>query len=272
MEHDSRTATDVLLEAEDAGYDPFADFEIDEEDLDDSGGQQGPLADTQAPRYAPKADDRPAPERIEDLFATLAPRRRVLLGILEFLDAPRRSDALRERVEQLQECDFSVYSGYNYSLLLEGAGAVRKVNEDGSDFDEDAEQLPDVVEMDGSRFYKPTDGKQVFWLATEEGLAYLRSDDPYGRLAALVADEAAYRPIYRRVLEFCGSETGRSVKELEGIVDDDPLVQSPRKYCSYFVKKLEDCGALVWTKAWHTTDLGAKGLASLFEADEQGGE
>jgi hypothetical protein len=163
-----------------------------------------------------------------------------------------------------------VYSGYNFSLLLEEAGAICKVSEDGAAFDEDAEQQPDIIEIDGVRFFKPTDGKQVFWLITDEGRAYVEADDPFGRLAELLGEEPQYQDIYRRLLKFCDTEAGRSVKELEGLVNDDPLAQKPRKYFSYFAKKLEDCQALSWAREWRTTELGKRALGLLFSED--GGE
>jgi hypothetical protein len=241
----------------------------DDEDLDESGGRLGPNTDFQAQAfYIQRSDDRPASERIEDLFQSFATRRRVLLGILRFLDELKRSDVLDEKVKELQEHDKSVYSGYNYSSLLEEAGAIRKVHEDGSDFDDEVEQLPDIVEIDGARFYKPTDGKQVFWLITAEGRAYLEADDPFGRLKELIQAEPQYQTIYQRLLEYCGDGVGKSGQELSAFLDNDPLLQDPRKYFSYFAKKLEDCDALVWTDAWQTTEFGNKGLELLLTGGE----
>ena len=270
MEQDLQRTSDLLFDAENPHYDPLVELTIDEEDIDDSEGQLGPNTEYNAKAYyAIKPDGRSAAERIQDLFEALAPRRRVLLAILEYLDVPKRSDALDEKVNELQQNDISVYSGYNFSALLEEAGAIKKVDEDGEDCDEEAEQMPDIVEIDGVKFYKPTDGKQVFWLITDDGLAYLEADNPFGRLTELVADEQQYQRIYKSVLEFCNAEGGRTAAELSELIDDDPLVQKPRRYFSSFVKKLEDCNALMWGKKWQTTELGNKGLELLFvEATE----
>jgi hypothetical protein len=269
MGQDSQKSFELFLEADDSEYDPLA--EVDDEDLDESGGQQAPRVDPQAkPLRAAVPDDRSVPERIEDLFAVLAPRRRVLLGILRFLDAPKRSDMLQQKVEELQKYDSSVYSVYDFSLLLSEAGAIQKVSEDGSDFDEEAEQLPDIVEIDGIKFFKPTDGKQVFWLITDEGRAYLESDNPFGRLTELLAEDRKYQTIYKRLLEFCDGGAGRSAEELAALIDNDPLVQTPRKYFSYFAKKLEDCNALEWAGNWHTSELGQRGLKLLFDESGEG--
>jgi hypothetical protein len=269
MEQDPQKVHDPFFDTLDSGYDPLDDPEVDDEDLDELEGQQGPYANYRAKTSAAvMPDDRPASQRIKDLFVALAPRRRVLLGILRFLNVPKRSDLLQQKVEELQTYDISVYSGYNFSLLLDEAGAIRKVDEDGSVFNEEAEQLPDIVEVEGIKFFKPTDGKQVFWLITDEGRAYLESDDPFGRLTELIAKEPHYLTIYKNLLEFCDGEAGRSADELAKLIDNDPLVQSPRKYFSYFVKKLEDCGALAWARTWHTTEVGGRALELLFKNDE----
>ena len=274
----SDVGSDLFSDVEAYDYDPLADDglideEEEEEGLDgpaDAQGQDGPNLEVQAKDlFVQPKPDKPADERIEDLFRSMASRRRVLLGILRCLDEPKRSDVLDEQVKELQECDFSVYNGYEYSTLLARAGAIRKVEEDGSDFDEESEQAPDIVEVDGALFYKPTDGKQVFWVVSDEGRAYLEKDDPAGRLQEVLEVESLYKPIYLRLLEYCDVEEGRSVDELNAIVNDDPLVQSPRKHCSHFTKKLEDCDALVWKKTWRTTDLGREAAAKLrAELDE----
>jgi hypothetical protein len=270
MKIDPQATPDAFFDAVSSEYDPLSGFEVDDEDIDESDGQQGPNTEVQAKLfYAKKSDDRPVSKRIEDLFTSFATRRSILLGILIFLDEPKRSDLLDEKVTGLQENNVSVYSGYNYSQLLSEVGAIKKVNEDGSDFDEEAEQLPDIVEIDGAKFYKPTDGKQVFWLTTDEGHAYLETDDPYTRLVELIAGEPQYQTIYKRLLEFCDNEVGRTSEELVKLIDDDPLVQKPRKYFSYFAKKLEDCSALSWTKKWQTSELGKKGLELLFSENNE---
>ncbi|MDR0513621.1 MAG: hypothetical protein LBG81_00475 [Coriobacteriaceae bacterium] len=248
-------------------FDPLADMQGDEDDEDDGMSPQGQLAPSaQAgaiPRYAQPDEGRTAAQRIEDLFVAMAARRRVLLEVLRFLDEPRHAGLLTEKVDELQEIDLSVYTGYNFAVLLEEAGAVRKVNGDGSLFDEEAEQMPDIVEVDGLRFFKPTDGKQVFWVATEEGRAYLEADDPFGRLTEMLAEEPQYQPVYKGLLEYCDNGEGRTANDLAGLIDSDPLVQQPRRYSSYFSKRLEDCGALVWARKWQTTEVGRKGLELL---------
>jgi hypothetical protein len=267
----SQKALDLFFEELDSGYDPLADLEADSFDkVDESGGQQGPDTRFNAQAlYAAPTADLPASKRIQQLFDTLAPRRRILLGILNFLDSAKHADALHEQVTELQRHDHSVYSGYDLSLLLHEAGAIQKVNADASPFDEAAEQQPDIIEIEGIKFFKPTDGKQVFWLITSAGQDYLSADDPYGRLAELLRAEPQYQPIYRQLLEFCTREQGRRATEIADMIGNDPLLQKPWRHFSFFVKNLEDCGALIWLDKWQTTDLGAKALEVLLKEGQE---
>jgi hypothetical protein len=261
----------ALLEDEDFGvdfkevnetWDPLADFEDEEED--ESEGQLGPHVEAQGQlRHSSYKSDEPASVRINHLFERLKTRRRVMLGILAFVDEPRRSDAVQVKVDELQRYDKSVYTGYDFTMMFEEAGAIVRVEEDGSPFDETIEQVPDIIEVDGIKFYKPTDGKQVFWLITEEGQNYLDSDDPSVQLENLLQGTEPYQPLYARVLEVCAQENGQTTSYLANMLDNNPLSQNPRRYSSFFTKGLEDVGALVWEGSWKTTELGKRALEKL---------
>lgn len=270
MEQDSQKAFTPSLGTVDFGYDPLAVTKADEEDFDNLNGQAGPYTDVQAKSfYASPPKGRSAIERTQDLFAAMAPRRRVLLALLRYVEVPRQSDLFDQKVEELQKYDSSVYSGYDYSQLLREAGAIQKINKDGTSYIEDEEQPPDIVEIDGTAFFKPAEVKEVFWSITDDGLAYLEADDSYSDLKDLLAEQLHYCVIYKRILEFCSNEAGRSAGELSDLIDKDPLVQKPRRFFSYFVKKLEDSGALVWKETWKTTELGRRGLELLLSGVEE---
>ena len=250
------------------GYDPLADFDDDdvEEEGDPSDGQGGPVKAAPRPsQFARPDDDRPASERIEELFSRLKPRKRVLTGILRFLDAPKRADVLQAKVDELQEYDYSVYDGYSYSKLLYRAGAIDKVDENGDPFPEDYEQEPDIIEVEGVRYYKPTDGVLVYWITTQDGWDFLAKDDPEQRMKDLLNDHIIYAPIYQTVLNACASPDGASAQLLADLVDSDPLLEKPRRWSSFFTKRLEDCESIRWAGAWKITDIGHKALGILAE-------
>ena len=250
------------------GYDPLADFDDtdDEGEGDSSDGQCGPVAAAPRPsQFARPEDDRPASERIEELFDRLKPRKRVLMGILRFLDEPKRADVLQEKVTELQEYDFSVYDGYSYSKLLYRAGAIDKVDENGEPFPEDYEQEPDIIEVDGVRYYKPTDGVMVYWLTTQDAWDYLAKDDPETRMRELLHDQVIYAHIYQTILSACCASDGASAQLIADLVDSQPVLQNPRRWSSFFTKRLEDCDCINWRGGWKITDLGYQALGVLAE-------
>lgn len=248
-----------------SAYSPLDDFE-DASDVEETDGQLGPINSLNRPAYRqPVADNRPAPERIASLFERLESRKRVLRGILEYLDTPKRSDALQEKVVELQAHDYSVYDGYSYSNLLYEAGAINKVMEDGSEIPEDYEQAPDIVEIDGVEYYKPTDGVMVFWVTTQDARDFLAKDNPEERMQELLHDQAIYARIYKRVLDAATSPDGASAQIMADLVDNDPLCESPRRWSAFFTKRLEDCEALVWQGAWKITPIGKKAQEVLNE-------
>jgi hypothetical protein len=55
---------------------------------------------------------------------------------------------------------------------------------------------------------------------------------------------------------------GHTKKDIDRIVDKDPLLQSPRLYSGYFVEGLERDEAIEWTGSWNITQLGKSLLAS----------
>ena len=262
--------------ADEVGYDPLADTGEDE-DIDDFPATapavqletEADVLHVAAPALAEsrknkpvRVDTRPAKERIEALFKEMAQRRRILLGILTYVQEQRSAESLIDEVERLQRYDASVYTSGNFTAMLERAGAIKKLNADGTDFDAEVEQEPDIVEIDGAEYFKPTDGKRVFWIITPDGQEYLDSDRPIDRLRALFDREPAYLPIYKRVLLMCDEE-GRSMADIAKRIDKDPLVQDPRFFGNNFVNKLEKCDAVVWENQWKTTDVGRAGLELL---------
>ncbi|MEG1435235.1 MAG: hypothetical protein RSD45_06735 [Gordonibacter sp.] len=207
-------------------------------------------------------DNRPAEERIRELFTAMAPRRTVLLGILSFCTEAQPVDAVAARIDTLQENNYSVYSPANLCALLESAGALDRVTPDG----ERAQPItfkPSVVVVDGIEYLEAHEPLTTCWLATKDGRAYLEADKPLDRLLDLLSSETTYAAIYERVLKLASQENGATTAEFGEAVDNDPLVQKPRYYAMHFVDQLEKCDALAWKSAWHLTEIGKAGLEAL---------
>ena len=244
---------------QDYGYDPLADVPDDEEDEDPgdfTGAPFGNLSDPHPIPVADRVDEAPASERIASLFERFNPRRRVLTGLMRFVDVPRTAAEVDEKVAELQKHDFSVYSGANYAALLEDAGAIVKTDENGVPFKESPERPPQVVEVDGVEFLKPGPWREAFWLATDDARAFLAKDDPMARFKELLSRDAKYLDIYLRILDAADAEGGTTTANLNALVDNDPLVQKPRYYTAHFTELLERCDAIRWEGTWVVTDIG----------------
>ena len=258
-----------LFDSELDEFDPLEDTGADEEE--DEGGDIAAISaatDTPGEQPAEPVDTRTPEERIDDLFKSMAPRRKVLPGILSFVQEPQTAEAVNAHVDELQQDNFSVYTAANLCNLLERAGAIERITADGQPAD-DTENEPKTVVVDGVEYLEAAEPVEVFWRITEPGQAKLDSDKPIERLRALLDEDADYAVIYKRILTLCAVEEGATTPAINGKVDNDPLVQSPRLYAPHFVDKLEQCDALEWRKAWFTTETGKQGLEMLADVVDE---
>ena len=99
------------------------------------------------------------------------------------------------------------------------------------------------------------------YVATADGLCAI--EERWGTSVAkkAVLAEPQYFPIWKKILEMCAQEGGKSKKAIEVEIDGDPLVQEPRRYCQYFIEKLKEAGAVEWKDAWVITEIGKELLA-----------
>lgn len=274
MTHDS-TKFNLSLEPDFDEFDPLEDLEEDAEEgqadefVATVSPAEGALArDVAEAPAAAAVDERPAEERIAELLAAMAPRRKVLLGILAFCEEPQPVADVNAHVDELQENNFSVYTAANLCTLLERAGALARVTPDGEPA-EDIEAEPEVVVVDGVEYLEAREPVQICWVVTEAGRDALEADKPLDRLRTLLEDDAAYQAIYKRILTLCTAEGGAKTPDINAAVDHDPLVQKPRFYAPHFIDKLEKCDALTWKKAWMTTEIGQAGLKMLADVIDE---
>lgn len=250
------------------------DFSIDEEfeqndetlleadlDEDDIALPFGGVDSISAP-VVRKLDDRPPRERIEELLASLKHRKRVLLDTLDFVREPKSVAEVNGLIDELQANNVSVYSGPDICAMLEKAGAIKRVAEDGSDLPS-GDLEPEIMVEDGIEVYKPVVSPPVFWLATDVGIAVRDEYDPLSNARQLFESEAVYAPIFKRVLELADSNPGAKTAIYTDAIDDDPLVQEPRRYASFFMDKLESVDAVEWRDGWFLTDTGREALKFL---------
>lgn len=218
-----------------------------------------PEVDQAAPEYAA----RPAKERIEELFNNMNPHRRVLYGVLRALRKPVSNEEVGGVVDALRAHKFSVYSTSNICTMLETAGAVRRVLEDGTPYSEFKPE-PKIVVEDGVEYWQAVPAPMPYWQVTEEGQEQLDSYHPIEKLERTFADEAEYLTLYKRILTMTSEGEGVTMKQMSAAVDNDPLVATePRNYfVQHFVEALERGEAVAWNgTAWKITEVGRQALA-----------
>ena len=203
-----------------------------------------------------------AEERTTKLIETMGERGNILLDVLELCRDPQPVGLVNRRIDERQEHDFSVYSPAVLCQALVRAGALRHVAEDGTEIDRGTRGAH-PVDIDGEQYLEAEQSQATYWATTEAGLHVLEDNQPIDRIHALFAENMAYLPVYQRVLTLCSQDGGISMADLKQEVDDDPLLQQPRLYASYFADQLERCEALTWKRRWMTTDIGKLALAEL---------
>lgn len=264
MKHDSSTL-DFLFDSElddfnwkvDAHAPAFADIKPDDDE---------PIIPTENVRFEKPNLDLPAQERIADLLEKMSVRRRELLEIIRFCEEMRGVAETNSYINGLQKTNRSVYSAATLCSLLERAGALTRVNSEGKPVADSVAEPVEVVGEDSVTYLRAAEQAPSFWVATEDGLEAAASDQPAGRLQALLAESGIYLPIYRRILEMCSQRVdGESLDSLNAAVNPDPIVQSPRYYATFFLDKLRECEALTWDGSWSITEIGREALASLKE-------
>ena len=205
---------------------------------------------------------RPAKERITELFNNMNPHRRVLYGVLREMKQPISNARAKDVIENIRAHKFSVYSPTNICTMLEVAGAVERVLEDGKPYSE-YQPEPEIIVEDGVEYYKPTEAPAPFWCITEAGEAQLETYDPKQKLEEQLEREKEYKVLYKRVLVLGSREEGATMKQFSAAVDSDPLVATePRDFfVQHFVEALERCEAVAWDgSVWRTTKLGTQAL------------
>lgn len=216
------------------------------------------------------ADTRPAEERIEDLFQKMGPQHRLLLGVLSACGQRAPFEDVEKVVADLQQFNASVYSPANFCNMLENAGALAHVAEDGTPYDE-YENEPELVTIDGQEFLKPRPAPKSYWEATPEGAARVDAYDPHAQLAAIYGEFPQTLPIFKRVLSLlAGKPEGATLPEVAAIVNGDPLVQKPRFYAGHFLERLERADAVEWRDAWCITDIGRASLEQMADVVDPG--
>lgn len=219
-------------------------------------------------------------ERLTKLLASMETRRKVLLGILDLCREPKLSEELVRAVDGLQAHNQSVFASTTLINLLEQAGGLNHINEDGSPFvapgakaeeeltkeepagetadDEGREIDEEDFEVEFAEVEAPV---RSFWVATEAGIAAVEADNPEARATALLDDDAELLPVYREILEAL-ADGPLTKPQVSDIVRAHPLTQDARHQAGYFIDRLERVDAIEWANPWTLTEAGRALLAN----------
>lgn len=207
--------------------------------------------------FDPKKTYTPA-ERIDRLMAAMKSTSKVLESTISLCEEMQPIDEVNHHINALQLTNASVYSAETLCSLLEDAGALIRVYEDGTPAAE-ATNEPIVVTIDGVDYLETPELRPSFWIASEDGKAHLAKLDHDLELRKLFEDQPEYAGIYQLVLGACSNDSGATAQALATLVNDDPRVQNPRRYSGYFVDQLQERSAIEWTgSTWRITPTGSK--------------
>lgn len=262
--------SDIDVFTIDDDFDPLAEIEIeapsDEEQFN---------AEYIAP--IPDADKSviPAPvvltpeERIEKLLRGLPGQEFRVLAVVQAAGTePREAQDIIEEVDGAYPDTGSVYDVTQLMRLLEDAGALYREGSEEDyldcDMDEDIKltEANFIVGEDGEEYLVVARTSPARYTATPDGLAAVERHVDAGSLAAIIADEPRYKPLYARIMAMMGEKGGAATPDLDAAIDTDPLCEEPRRFCGYFIDKLEIAGLVEWRGAWVVTDLGREALAT----------
>ena len=240
-------------------FDEMADYDFGYAGTEAENSSDKPRKKNYITTFDPQEVYTPA-ERIERLMSSVKSTSKVLVSTLELCRQMQPVAAVSAHIDALQTSNASVYSAETLCRLLEEAGALTRVFEDGTLACEQPSE-PLVVEEDGETYLKVPESKPSFWLISADGAAFLDAYNPASQLQTLLAEQANYAAVFQLVLETCAVEGGATAQQLADLINKRDDVQSPRRYSSYFVDQLQECLALEWAgKAWHTTNLGKSAL------------
>ena len=213
---------------------------------------------------APVTEGASAEKRTEALFTRLHSSRRFLNGILEFCCEERTESEVTGEVARMRELEFCIYGADVLCAHLVEAGALERIEPERDDVR--------VVEIDGVQYLEPAAGGEegepgaaaVRLKTTQVGRAALELEQDMSRFQEILDEDAGLDNIYRMLLDCCANEGGATAKELGDAVDDQPELQEPRLYASYFYDKMAERDLIEWTgKAWGITEFGKRAVQYL---------
>lgn len=255
----------------DDDFDPLAEIEIDAPSAEEQcvADYMPPIPDADK-SMVPQPVALTAAERIDKLLAGMPGQKFRVLAVVQAADAeePRLAAAIVADVDAAYPNTKSVFDTARLLRLLTEAGAVESEGreEEAPIVEQDDEicltEDNFIVGEDGEEYLVVTDAAPATYRATDAGRAAVARYQDVGALEAIIGEEPRYAPLYARIMSMVSADGGATTPQLNGAIDSDPLCAEPRRFCGYFIDKLETSGLVEWRDAWVITDLGREALAT----------
>lgn len=241
----------------DDDFDPLADLNLDDSERDEAEIDYLPPIPDADKSVVPPVVPLTAEERIEKLLAGIPGQQFRILHAVEFCAEPRSMDEIVEDLNAAYPNTTSVYGAAQIVQLLERDGALERI---ACEEEAAASTLEAPEPEDG--FIVVTPASPCRYQATQAGLDAVAAHVSEGLVIRKITEDERYLPLFQRVLEMTAREGGCPTKELDQVIDPDPLCAEPRRFCGFFRGKLEETGAIEWRDAWTITSLGRTVLES----------
>lgn len=260
--------SDIDVFTIDDDFDPLAEIEIEAPSAEEQyvADYLPPIPDADK-SIVPEPVALTAAERIDKLLAGMPGQKFRVLAVVQAADAdePRVAEAIVADVDAAYPNTKSVFDTARLLRLLTKAGAVESegAQEDAPIVEQDEEIcLTEDNFVVGEEYLVVTDAAPATYRATDAGRAAVAHYLDAGALEAIIGEEPRYAPLYARIMSMVSADGGATTPQLNGAIDSDPLCEEPRRFCGYFIDKLETSGLVEWRDAWVITDLGRQALAT----------
>jgi hypothetical protein len=266
-------------------FNPLEDREPDEAELEQETDYLPPVPDAELSRRVEVVDRSPQ-ERIERLLIGIPGQQFRILHAVKFCAEPHTCDEIVAEVDRVYPREVSVYDTAQIVQLLERAGALVRqapasdaptalttpaasVTPSASAEKTAETYIQDTNAQNADEFLVVTPAPANTYLATPVGLEAVEANCGRGVAFALLSAEKQYLPLYQEILELTSVEGGCPATTLDNAIDPNPLIESPRRFCGYFLGRLEKVGAVRWMDNWIITESGRELLAADIFKDQK---
>jgi len=99
---------------------------------------------------------------------------------------------------------------------------------------------------------------EALYQTTLAGLIALEQEQSSDKIMALFNKEPEYQSVYLDIISLCKEPKSRM--EIEKHLADNPILEQPKIYPSYFIDSLESAGGLEWNNHWVATQTALSRL------------